>query len=268
MKFAMTRANGKNNLGEPLRTPADRWVRHAEALRVRGLRNSLLGGFPQMEFLRRAAARCQMNHYWQLAVSRFSPQIHLAIRPLLREAGWPEASAIAIRERQAAASSLPQPPRYMPGGPAQPLAVARPVSPAVTYRAIPRSDWRGPANEFTTLAARLRQHVTLRTETSESALELTLHRVTQKARRVEERLPGTLAMIVRKPVPATMVAGGLAARGPEPPVPPHRVFETTGEAPWARATAPPPLNIEYLTGQVIRQIDSRMIAMRERMGRV
>ncbi|MEO7143708.1 MAG: hypothetical protein ABI165_09425 [Bryobacteraceae bacterium] len=45
-------------------------------------------------------------------------------------------------------------------------------------------------------------------------------------------------------------------------------FDTVHTAPWLKTPAAPTVNVEQLTDQVIRQIDNRMIAWRERMGKV
>jgi len=75
-------------------------------------------------------------------------------------------------------------------------------------------------------------------------------------------------MVVHKPAPAAV-----RAERPETPEPERfqrsaQVWDTVNEAPRVRAATAPSLSIEQLTDQVIRQIDSRVIAMRERMGRI
>lgn len=265
----MKRAARKNNSAEARWSPAARWVRHARALRSKMLRDSLSGGLLQMEFLRRAAARRQVHHLWQLAVSRFSPQIHLAIQPLLRETVWREPPVSVIREHASAWVNAPQPAAAegVPEATVPPIPARRADSPgAVHLRIFPAK--RGGADEFTTLDARLRRYTRLRRETSESVTERVIHRMARHALRVEEAPPGMPAMMVHRPAPASIRTEHLAAPESEPGAHPPPVLETTHEAPWARAAAAPAMSIDYLTDQVIRQIDSRMIAMRERMGRI
>lgn len=222
-----------------------------------------------MEFLRRAAAQRRVNHHWQLAVSRFYPQIHLAIQPLLPETIWRELPVKMIREKQAANvnPSRPDGPDRIPEVSVRPAPTTRADSPDAIYVRIPRAK-RGAANEFTTLTDRLRRYTTVRRETSESASELVIQRVAHRAVRVEETLPGGPTMMIHRPAPAAIQTQRQAASESEPATRPPRVLETIHEAPWARAAAAPPMSIEYLTDQVIRQIDSRMVAMRERMGRI
>ena len=47
-----------------------------------------------------------------------------------------------------------------------------------------------------------------------------------------------------------------------------RAFDTVHAAEWSRTPVPAAVSVHQLTEQVIRQIDSRMIAWRERMGKV
>lgn len=248
--------------------PAHRWLRQAKALRVRLLRNSLPGTFLQMEFLRQAAARNRVHRHWQLSLSRLYPQIHLAIQPLLRKTAWREPPVKVIRERGGAPAGPPRPgaERRVPEAAVRQTPAERLDSPSGDDLRIRRRGTRA-ANEFSTLAARLRRYTTLRDETSESVSELVFHRVARQAARVEET-PHRPVLVIRRPAAGTIVARRLAASNSAQPVHPPRVTETTHEAPWARAATAPPMNIEYLTDQVIRQIDSRMVAMRERMGRI
>lgn len=264
----MKRSTAGKRSTEDRQDPAHRWLRQAKALRVRLLRNSLPGTFLQMEFLRQAAARNRVHHHWQLSLSRLYPQIHLAIQPLLRKTAWREPPVKVIREWGGAPAGPPRPgaERRVPEAAVQPTPAERLDSPSAAYLRIRRRSARA-AGEFSTLAVRLRRYTTLRQEISESASEVVFHRLARQAVRVEET-PHSLVLVVHRPAAGTIVARRLAASGSDQPVHPPRVMETTHEAPWARAAAAPPMNIEYLTDQVIRQIDSRVVAMRERMGRI
>ncbi len=94
--------------------------------------------------------------------------------------------------------------------------------------------------------------------------------VVARARRIEDPVPRMLPEVVRAPAvsrsaPLPQHQAGLAApshlrRGQE-------AAETVHVAPWLKTPAPP-VNVAQLAEQVIRQIDNRVIAWRERMGRV
>lgn len=89
-------------------------------------------------------------------------------------------------------------------------------------------------------------------------------------RRVEDPQPLRTFDVARAPVPArTAAAAPVPVAAPVQPAPIHReeAVETVHVAPRLKAAAPT-VNIDQIADQVIRQIDSRVIAWRERMGRI
>jgi hypothetical protein len=105
-----------------------------------------------------------------------------------------------------------------------------------------------------------------------------LERVTQQSRRVEKMVLGGETLIERqmssssittmqpprllKTPPATT---RVIEKQPQPP----QVTTVVETAPWLQDKAPVAgLNIEQITDQVVRQLDRRVVAAKERMGRV
>jgi hypothetical protein len=266
--MGMKRAILKNSVAERQQTPADRWLRQAAELRARWTSGTLAYNFPRLEFLRQAAARCPAHHRWQKLVARFYPQIHLAIQPLLREALWPDRYAEAARPGYAVATPQEIVARRFTPGTAGVRDFLLPSPRRITEQADPASARLGFIEHAATLAQRLRRYTMRQVEVDESRLELSVRRLTRQVRRVEERLPGAPQMVVHKPAPATVRTERRETPEPERFQRPAQVWDTVNEAPRVRAATAPSLSIEQLTDQVIRQIDSRVIAMRERMGRI
>jgi hypothetical protein len=103
---------------------------------------------------------------------------------------------------------------------------------------------------------------------------LVRERWTRRTTRTEEHVQGRSEIIVRRQIDAA----ALAPRAPSPVEAPSsqhdarggesiRTFDAVRAAAWSRTPVPTTVNVEQLTEQVIRQIDSRMIAWRERMGK-
>jgi len=101
------------------------------------------------------------------------------------------------------------------------------------------------------------------------AMANVFHTMAIRTRRIEDPAQRRAAEVVK--LPAAPRTTALAASKPAAPTqPPHRldeVVETVHVAPWLKP-ASPPANIDQIADQVIRQIDSRVIAWRERMGRI
>jgi hypothetical protein len=88
--------------------------------------------------------------------------------------------------------------------------------------------------------------------------------VARRTRRVEQRslaLPGRYLQRPPAPQPSTLREAPAAAAAPAPPWP--------AGGPWGRPPArEPQVDVRALTDQVMRQIDRRLVAWRERTGRV
>jgi hypothetical protein len=120
------------------------------------------------------------------------------------------------------------------------------------------------------LAERLERSVTAATQTvvRRSEVERTLRAVVERSRRTEDNVPRSQAQVARRQGPQTATFANPEMRPAErAPFEQRKAEETVHTAPWMRQTSPT-VNLEQITEQVIRQIDSRMIAWRERMGKV
>lgn len=85
---------------------------------------------------------------------------------------------------------------------------------------------------------------------------------TSRSRAVRQELPMPgRTLVLARPAAA---ASAVAARQSDAI---EREQTARARAEWI-APAPPPINVEALTSQVIQQLDRRLIAYRERMGRV
>jgi hypothetical protein len=96
----------------------------------------------------------------------------------------------------------------------------------------------------------------------------------RRTARTEERSLELSEMMTRRQVESPASRPGppspVASAQQHPPQFPDSKpsFETIHTAPWVKAPAPAPVIVDRLTDQVIRQIDDRMMAWRERMGKV
>lgn len=248
-------------------TPADRWLRRAAEFRARWLRSALPSRRPHLEFLRRASVSYNVSQRWQEILFHFYPQIHLVMQPLIREASGPGQRAETVQ-----GSGRIAPREILVGRPWPKAAwfgasggVSSQTTPYPANHVSPDSD---SIDHVTALAKWLCRYTTLRSETSESSLELNVRRLTHQTQRVEESHPRTPEMVIYRPAAAANAAERRDISESERIQRPEQVWHIASEAPRARAAATPSVSIEQLTEHVIRQIDSRVIAMRERMGRI
>jgi hypothetical protein len=120
------------------------------------------------------------------------------------------------------------------------------------------------------LAERLERNVMSTTQTvvRRSEVERILRTAVERSRRTEDNVPRSQAQVARRQRPHTATLANPEMRPADrAPVEHRKAEETVHTAPWMRQTALA-VNLEQITEQVIRQIDSRMIAWRERMGKV
>jgi hypothetical protein len=87
-----------------------------------------------------------------------------------------------------------------------------------------------------------------------------LQRVVDQRQRVEERIQRP-AIVRQQPPPARTFARD------EHELRPEQSRTRPPAQTWPPATSPPAINLEQLTDQVVRQIDRRFVAYRERMGK-
>lgn len=88
--------------------------------------------------------------------------------------------------------------------------------------------------------------------------------LTRRMQRVDEVLASRPQMALRKEAPAVVTP----AHAPSAAMQEQSSFERRGGPQTAQAIAAPALNVEHLADQVLKQIDRRVIARRERMGQV
>jgi hypothetical protein len=106
----------------------------------------------------------------------------------------------------------------------------------------------------------------LHLKTAEQAIEirvrLLVERLVRQSQRVEQRAatPATTVMPQRPPL-ATMPAAILAEQSPA-------FSNAPAQSGQHHTMSPPGINLEQLTDQIARQLDRRVVAMRERLGRV
>jgi hypothetical protein len=264
----MKRVIREDNRAERRPTPADRWLRQAAERRLRWLRGTLTRGLPRLEFLRRPVTNYSVHHRWERFVFQFYPQIHLTIEPWLREALRPSHSPEAIRrlyttaapKHTLAKASTPKSAGIRKFGSLNPRGIreqAHPVSASLDF-----------VGHVRALEQQLRRYATRQTGMGESTLEVALRRLTHQMRRVEEHLTEAPEIVLHGLAPAVVAAEHRAPAEAERFPPAAKAWDSFNQAPRAQPAAAPALDIEQLTDQVIRQIDSRVIAMRERMGRI
>lgn len=106
--------------------------------------------------------------------------------------------------------------------------------------------------------AMYQQHSSRETETSVRAL---VDRIVRQSHRVEERVTESAAVVMRR-LPAVETA-------PAIPTNQHRFDTMTTGQSWRQETTPPPaIDLDRIADHVARQLDRRVVALRERLGKV
>jgi hypothetical protein len=134
---------------------------------------------------------------------------------------------------------------------------------AAPGRQVPLESRVWPRSARTTMPA----HPFSRQPSNESPI---IARLAQRARR-NDGVPIDLpARLVRRPAPAsaTTISNGLSERGAAATATNYSRSGSLPAQPFQPPVSPPPVNVERLADQVLRQLDRRLIASRERMGRI
>ena len=268
-------------------TPGARWRGWARSLAARRRRTAAAGSFAGMVLLRGAASAVgdtvrlpPASHAWHLYLT-------------LHRACGPAAPTSADRLGALLVSRVHVGPRAVPAVPAVrpvPLAAAAAGgSMAAAQARVVGERWRtvrptaggAPAGEPTAAWRAVPRQVTGDTVTA--AVRHTVQRVLERGRRVEERTAaapvalrggggrdggwahGLPPMAVTRQPPLREPGGGAAGahgRGAAGGGPPDQ------SDPWQAPGAPPRIDVEQLADQVVRRIDDRIIAHRERLGRI
>lgn len=225
-----------------------------------------------------------------VSTSRFLPQIHLAIHPILRRMSWHEqshATFTLFQNQWHSSATVNAAQRSAPAGsnnmtlfnfmsPANALfatgARTRNVLSGSTYSQIGNLPGTKPVPQipidlvFQRLF-RSEEHASRRIEdriTSKSVAVL-LRRLDAQGQRIETARSGSAALTTRRApqltdskITASNASGSSSAT--------TRAGDQRAVQEINRPT--PPINIDVLTEQVMRQLDSRIIAARERMGKI
>jgi hypothetical protein len=257
--------------------PSNRWTGWAQSVRERHGRILLRHhgvGMALAQPPERLYVSCQR---WEHAAWTLCPQIHLAISPILRQTVWRGAPVLPMPQ---ACPASPRPPsligqRAPAQQPAERWAVERDladVNPLGEQQplVLPAldTDWHMPlkrvfarvnvedVHETVTVSQVTRQSLV-----AQQSLQM-LRRVVEERQRVEawERR----AIMTRQQKEVTPVVTAAEARevvmhSPRGP--------RVGGSGITQTASPPAIDLEQLTEQVVRHIDSRIVAHRERLGR-
>ena len=266
--------------------PVDRWTRWAEWLAGRRGRVDVKRAGAGMTLASRqgvpvpvAAPVSMPVSRWERAAWTFAPQIHLAIQPILQQMAAPATTTTALQggRMPAASPALAGPlsrrvplARWgseqsagraeAPGGGPRPAVVPLYADTPVR-RVIARAMLEETGETETVVRARATEALVLRES------RRILHRVVEERKRVEQRVRHT--GVVREsnnvgaassPAVAGTVQGPMQAHSPWGP--------GAGGPGMAQVPMPRAVDIEGITDQVVRAIDHRLVAYRERMGQL
>lgn len=268
-----------------------RWSAWARALLRRHGRIAQSYRLLEMALLVRSAPLIQRLHQqWVLASTRYFPRIHLAIQPILRHTVWrdltqPSELRVITSPAQGKAISTQRfnyltvhERRFLPptavsnatgilSGDSRKLAAARGarsssgfIHGSTVYRPLQLVFQRLRRTDELEVCHR-------RNSLIRETLQTQAREVMRRTQRFEHRIAETVALTTRKVLPlAAQEAVSAAARAAQMAV---SVPAGSGmpATPWPQSPAPA-VNIEQLADQVVRQIDRRIIAARERMGRI
>ena len=250
-------------LHKSTRPEPNRWKHWAQRLRVGAARRMDRYREPGMAYRLSARLRTLVTSQRSLAVLRCFPQIHITFQDLR---WWMRQEHVAPRTTVRVTEPMRETLRTV---------CLRNATPAPEPRTHAEADLR----QSRTIAA---EHWRMRTSVRRSEVESVLHRTTTIHARTEVAAPAKrLAAALRTPAsPSRMEESTHAsamtvrtAAGPAPGKASARTraaepAETVYVAPWSKTAPASAMSIEHVADQVIRQIDSRMIAWRERMGRI
>lgn len=274
----------------PVKSPAvNRWSAWARSIATRHARFTQRRDSLALIVLRSRSLHV-IRERWSFTTRLVRPHLQLAINAVVKLAHWRQEqhfshgtkSFLHTTER---ALSLPGVLTRQPG---RIERVVREIGPAGSTPAQPSANFREQRQVLKQPLAFVFERVKVSKSTSHmNRLEILIHqqarsvvaRVTQQARRTETMLTGTNNMIERQmastrtevmqpPRLLKTVAAStrVIEKSSTPAAPVTTVIES---APWLQEKMPVAgLNIDQITDQVVRQLDRRVVAARERMGRV
>lgn len=269
----------------------NRWSAWARALHCRHVRIAQSCRLLDMALLVRPAPLNQRHQQWLLASTRYFPRIHLAIQPILRHTVWRDLTQpselrvitspaqgkvistqrfnyLTVHERRLLPPTAISNTAGIVRGDRRKLAAARDARRSGGF--IDGNSMHPPLQlvfqrlrKTDELEVCHRRNSLVRKSPATQARE-----VMRRTQRFEHRIAETVALTTRKLLPlAAQEAVSPAARAAQMTMSGPAGSGGTPADPWPPGQAPA-VNIEQLADQVVRQIDRRIIAARERMGRI
>lgn len=264
--------------------PGNRWRGWARSLAARRRRTTTAASLSRMLLLLRGAAPAvgdatrqpAASHAWHLYLTLGRAMGPAAPAVITRGTGPVTRVHSGSRARPTAAGARPA---QLPAA-----AVGQPGTVAVTRTSTERlhTIWRAPVGSSAAAspaADRTAVPHLVTGDTVTTAARHTVHRVRERGRRVEERPaaalpppaggsgwpPGPPSMTVtRQPSRREPGGGPTAGHGRDP-----AALSLPGQpGPRPAQESPSPIDVEQLADQVVRRIDDRIIAHRERLGRI
>jgi hypothetical protein len=277
----------------------NRWLEWGRALSERRARVVDRSDLLSLALARQLPLRSLVSRHWLVSANWFRPQVSLAIQPLLwqtvwldqsrllpvperverpltaptgaqRVAGWPVANQAVFFQFSSALEKWSRERVFVSGlDGASPSAERAGASPGALFERVARPTQTPLQLVFRRLVEagefmRLKSRETA-TETGAHSL---IERIARRSQRVEElgaraATPTQTLMVTRRPAAVT-IAAAVEQAATE-----FRAEPVVHTAQWGSNAAPPAtINLEQITDQVMRQLDRRVIAARERMGRV
>jgi hypothetical protein len=203
----------------------------------------------------------RVQERWLVSSRQFFPQVHFAVQPLLRNTVLLENQRLTHTQSQ-----LTREQRLSP--PAQWRLTLSFLQAGYANALPPSGQAVSTARPVTVTVAQTPEHWHHHRHRTEERVLTIARQVVRQTQRVEERVPGSMALLTWQPqvtahqaTSPPMITEHMAAAQPATTsVPTH---------PWMPNAAPTPaVNLEQLTDQVMRQMDRRMTAWRERRGRI
>jgi len=248
------------------RIGGNRWDRWAKRLIRHHARMLARLGTLALALVGRSALRYLINERWKVLSQRLYPKIRLAIQPTQRRT--PPQVSIPLASHYSSPSSrtceapsqvstaLASIDRSQPSRkPEMEIVVRSMILQGILQRLY-------HVNEFT----RKREQ----SELKKQNLRILVQRVVRQTQRVEERVSGALALIARQRSGFAARQSVAATESRKATTPDLHSTRGRGAGTWMQNTSEPPapVNIEALTDQVVQQINRRMTAWRERMGKI
>ena len=262
-------------------TAGSRWSAWSQSIVDRRLRAVLPRSAATLTLVERSSSILNIFHRWDWRMWRITPHLRLSFGAVISEAGrqlkqtLARATPAGLRVSQRLARNEVS----RTGGiekvlqsEGSPLSRS-PLQQAMTFR------MAEPDDEFErTLSLRMALSITRRLVEERQRIELPGGRESSTLRQGSELPPPGSAQLSARPMIALDGAPGRAAMVLNRPARPEQAVER--DSSWSttrhsgidretssRASSVPQINIEQITDHVIKQIDHRIVAFRERMGR-